>query len=97
MSDNNDKTLKVCANCQFMTTEDDIYCRGCGCIFSGKPYEPRQDLHVAACLYGPPPIKRTHTCSCGFSWTSFSMIADERYCPKCGSKCTITGGRNNIR
>lgn len=95
MSDNNTrKQRRACANCMNVTTEDDLYCRYCGCIFSGKPYNPRENLWATACIYGPAPVKRVHSCSCGFSWTTFDMIVKEKYCPRCGNKCTITDERD---
>ena len=40
-----------------------------------------------ACIYGPPPIKRVHTCEkCGYSWETHQMVDNQRCCPKCGGK-----------
>ena len=88
----------VCANCNNKKTDkDDVYCRICGCLFSEKEYNPFNNMVATPCIYGPAPVKRVHSCSCGFSWASFSMVADEKYCPKCGKKCEITEERGNNR
>ena len=44
-----------------------------------------------ACIYGPPPVKRVHTCKkCGYSWETELMIDDERWCPQCGGSAPVT-------
>ena len=76
----NDK-MKVCSNCKKPYRESDKYCRYCGAPM-GKPAYIPQDF---ACIYGPPPIPRTHTCQqCGYSWETDLMIDNERRCPQCG-------------
>ena len=50
---------KVCANCGENYINGDKYCRYCGAPM-GKPAYIEEDF---ACIYGPPPVKRTHTCA----------------------------------
>jgi PHP family Zn ribbon phosphoesterase len=38
-----------------------------------------------ACIYGPQPVKRVHTCEkCGYKWKTFAMVDKHRWCPECG-------------
>lgn len=77
----------VCANCQNFYRDGDKYCRYCGAEL-GKPLFIEKWI---ACIYGPPPIKRTHTCEkCGFSWETFEMIDEEGWCPQCGGAAPAT-------
>ena len=80
---------KVCANCRNTYREGDKYCRYCGAPL-GKPDFIEEEF---ACIYGPPPVQRTHKCKkCGFSWQTslFACIYGpppvERThkCKKCG-------------
>ena len=72
---------RVCANCGSTYIEGDKYCRFCGAPMG----EPKFIIEDFACIYGPPPVTRTHTCAkCGFTWTTCKMIDDERFCPECG-------------
>ena len=72
---------RVCANCGEPYIDGDKYCRFCGAPM-GKPEYIEEDF---ACIYGPPPVKRTHVCrKCGYKWTTEQMIDNERRCPKCG-------------
>ena len=80
---------KVCANCRNTYREGDKYCRYCGAPL-GKPDFIEEEF---ACIYGPPPVQRTHKCKkCGFSWQTSLMIDDEKWCPKCGGSAPVTGG-----
>ena len=77
----NNQKRKVCANCGNNYMEGDKYCRFCGAPM-GTPAFIEEDI---ACIYGPPPVKRVHTCArCGYSWTTTQMIDRARWCPKCG-------------
>ncbi len=81
---------KVCANCRNTYREGDKYCRYCGSPL-GKPDFIEEEF---ACIYGPPPVQRTHKCKkCGFSWQTSLMIDDEMWCPKCGGSAPVTGGK----
>ncbi len=78
---------KVCANCKEEYFEGDKYCRFCGAPM-GKP-DYIED--VILLLYGPPPIKRVHTCvNCGYSWEIYRMVDEGGYCPKCGGDAPVT-------
>ena len=80
---------KVCANCKNDYREGDKYCRYCGAPL-GKPDFIEEDF---ACIYGPPPVERTHKCSkCGFTWKTSLMIDNERWCPECGGTAPAEGG-----
>lgn len=73
----------VCENCIQPYIEGDKYCRFCGAPM-GKPEYIEDDMQ---CIYGPPPVERTHICSkCGYSWKTHKMIDNERWCPKCGGE-----------
>ena len=73
--------LKVCANCKNDYVEGDRYCRYCGAPM-GKP-DFIEDFF--ACIYGPMPETRRHTCEkCGYTWETELMIDEERWCPLCG-------------
>lgn len=81
------ETIKVCANCHEPYDEGAKYCRYCGAPM-GRPEFIEEDF---ACIYGPPPVSRTHKCEkCGFSWTTCLMIDNERFCPKCGGLAPVT-------
>lgn len=72
---------KVCANCKNTYREGDKYCRYCGSPL-GKPDFIEEEF---ACIYGPPPVQRTHKCKkCGFTWETTLMVDKEKWCPKCG-------------
>lgn len=80
---------KVCANCRHTYIEGDKYCRYCGAPM-GSPQFIIEDF---GCIYGPPPVKRTHKCKkCGFSWQTNLMIDDESFCPECGGPAPAEGG-----
>lgn len=84
----NTSMRKVCANCKNEYIRGDKYCRYCGAPM-GKPTYIKENF---ACIYGPPPIKRTHTCAkCGYSWETYEMVDLERWCPKCGGSAPATG------
>ena len=73
--------MPVCANCKNEYVEGDKYCRYCGAP-NGEPGFIKEDF---ACIYGPPPVARVHTCKkCGYSWKTYEMIDKEAFCPKCG-------------
>ena len=77
-----ERTRKVCANCKNSYREGDKYCRYCGA-----------PLGNFACIYGPPPVERTHKCEkCGFSWKTTLMIDNEQWCPECGGPAPAQGG-----
>lgn len=79
----------LCSNCRSHFNPEDAYCRICGSKANTIPYNPKQDL--MQCIYGPPPVKRTHTCvNCSYSWTTYEMIDDENFCPKCGNSAPVT-------
>ena len=72
-----------CGNCGAKLDVDDKYCKVCGTRVGDGDYKPFRFLE--ACVYGPPPIERTHVCViCGYSWKTEFMIDDQKYCPKCG-------------
>lgn len=78
---------KVCANCGNDYMEGDKYCRYCGAPM-GKAEYIEDELQM---IYGPPPMKRVHTCDkCGYSWETEKMLDWERYCPKCGGPAPVT-------
>jgi len=78
----------VCANCKKAYVKGDKYCRYCGAPM-GKPEYIEEDF---GCIYGPPPTKRVHTCAkCGYSWQTYLMIDDEKWCPKCGGAAPAPG------
>jgi len=77
----NRKLQKVCANCKKPYRSEDKYCRYCGAPM-GKPDYIEESF---ACIYGPMPVKRTHTCEkCGYTWETQMMIDREKWCPQCG-------------
>lgn len=81
---------KVCANCNNDYREGDKYCRYCGAPL-GKPDFIEEDF---ACIYGPQPIEREHKCKrCGFTWKTYLMVDNEKWCPKCGSSAPAKGGK----
>ena len=72
---------EVCANCRKTYRREDKYCRYCGAPL-GKPEYIEERF---ACIYGPEPMRRTHTCTkCGYSWKTVLMIDEESWCPQCG-------------
>ncbi len=76
----------VCANCKQTYIDGDKYCRYCGAPMGTPDYIDE----TIACLYGPPPVKRTHACEkCGFSWETNLMLDRERWCPKCGGAAPV--------
>ena len=78
---------KVCANCKELYFEGDKYCRFCGAKI-GKPVYMN---YAFATLYGPPPVKRVHTCEkCGYTWETDYMVDMERHCPECGGNAPVT-------
>lgn len=78
---------KVCGNCKKTYIEGDRYCRFCGAPMGTPAYIPEQ----FACIYGPMPVKRIHTCqSCGYTWDTMQMIDNERFCPICGGRAPAT-------
>ena len=78
----NRKTMRtVCNNCKNRYIEGDKYCRFCGAPM-GKPDFIEETF---ACIYGPMPVKRKHTCEkCNFTWETHSMVDREGWCPECG-------------
>lgn len=84
-----ERRRKVCANCKNSYREGDKYCRYCGAPL-GKPDFIEEDF---ACIYGPPPVERTHKCEkCGFTWKTALMIDDEQWCPECGGPAPAQDG-----
>lgn len=84
---------KVCANCKNTYIEGDKYCRYCGAPL-GKPDFIPEDF---ACIYGPPPVRRVHTCvKCGYSWETNLMIDDEKWCPECGGSAPGSGDEEGV-
>ena len=84
---NRKSVIEVCANCKEVYTKGDKYCRYCGAPM-GQSQFITEDF---ACIYGPPPVKRTHKCrKCGYSWKTVRMIDKELYCPKCGGSAPVT-------
>ena len=76
--------FKYCANCKRVLQDGDKYCRYCGRSRNETEYQP--DYGTMLSIYGPPPVKRKHKCSsCGFAWTTFEMLDEQKYCPQCGS------------
>ena len=77
---------KVCANCGSSYREGDKYCRYCGAPMG----TPEFIMEEIACIYGPPPVSRTHKCEkCGFTWKTTLMIDDEKFCPECGGPAPV--------
>ena len=77
----------VCANCKEHYYKGDKYCRFCGAPM-GEPYHVDA---IIAPIYGPPPVKRVHTCTkCGYTWKTKKMIDKECYCPKCGGDAPVS-------
>ena len=84
---------KVCANCRETYIEGDKYCRFCGAPL-GKPDYIEEDF---ACIYGPKPMTRSHTCvKCGYKWETCTMVDNERYCPLCGGSAPASGGTEHL-
>ena len=72
---------RVCGNCSNTYIEGDKYCRFCGARMGNPKYIDEE----FACIYGPPPVKRVHTCKkCGYTWETCQMIDRECWCPECG-------------
>lgn len=79
--------IKVCSNCKNDYIDGDKYCRYCGAPM-GKASYIKDNF---ACIYGPPPIERTHVCEkCGYTWETFNMIDSQAWCPECGGKAPFT-------
>ncbi|MBQ1328967.1 MAG: zinc-ribbon domain-containing protein [Mogibacterium sp.] len=77
---------KVCANCGNSYRENEKYCRYCGAPMGTPDYIEEE----FACIYGPPPVSRTHKCEkCGFTWKTTLMIDDEKFCPECGGPAPV--------
>jgi len=77
-----------CGNCHKNLGNNDQYCRYCGTKRGEGEFKPYEN--VSYCIYGPAPRLRLHSCkSCGYEWNTHSMVASERYCPKCGTICQI--------
>ena len=89
--DDPDSMRKVCGNCRNNYRDGDRYCRYCGAPMGSPVY-----LNVEyGTIYGPPPVKRTHTCGrCGYKWNTNLMIDREQWCPKCGGKAPVTSEDN---
>ena len=86
-----DRKRKVCANCGQYYNDGDKYCRFCGAPMG----EPEYIDDIMACIYGPPPVKRTHKCEkCGYRWKTMKMIDNEQWCPKCGGPAPATEDRS---
>lgn len=83
---------KVCKNCKATYIEGDKYCRFCGARL-GEPLLLGEIHYINdsfACVYGPPPMKRTHTCKkCEHSWETQMMVDKQRHCPECGGKAPV--------
>ncbi|MBR5421937.1 MAG: hypothetical protein IK115_12405 [Lachnospiraceae bacterium] len=83
-----------CGNCHtpFDTPEDE-YCRYCGTKRGEGEFLPYENFE--GCIYGPPPVIRTHNCpNCSYSWETSRMIDHSRFCPRCGSPVnTVTADR----
>ncbi len=72
-----------CGNCHKFIG-DDPYCAYCGTKAGEGDFKPFKD--EMQCVYGPPPVNRTHSCKdCGFEYTTCVMIDNQRFCPQCGS------------
>ena len=79
----NQRKILCCSNCKNTIDRQDKFCRNCGVSVNAVDYRPSIEKMVQ--IYGPAPRKRTHLCeTCGYKWTTFSMIDDEKYCPLCG-------------
>lgn len=81
-----------CGNCAEHIGTEDQYCRYCGTKRGKGSFKPY--YNEPQCVYGPPPVRRIHSCTkCGFEWSTSVMIDRQRYCPKCGSSCNVTKDR----
>ena len=77
-----------CGNCHESLSDGDRYCRRCGTRRGEGKFEPY--LNLMQCIYGPMPVKRTHTCpTCRTAWVRELMIDNEIYCPHCGGRVSI--------
>ena len=86
MKFNDGARVKICKNCGNNWHEKDKYCRYCGAPMDQPGYKIRD----FACIYGPRPVNRKHTCpQCGYSWDNRLMIDRERFCPLCGSAVSV--------
>ena len=85
--------IKVCGNCKEDYIEGDRYCRFCGAPLGSPEYI--QDS--VACIYGPCPEKRTHTCNkCGFTWETYEMVDKQNWCPNCGGEAPAKEKKREI-
>lgn len=74
-----------CSNCNSVLNPNDKFCRICGVSTSDAHYVP--SMNSCAEIYGPPPVRRVHTCrDCGYQWETYEMQDDEKYCPLCGGE-----------
>lgn len=86
--ENNPDLIKVCPNCKSNYIEGDKYCRFCGSPLGEPAYVISERF---ACIYGPRPAKRVHTCmSCRYSWETRLMRDSQTHCPKCGGRAPVT-------
>ena len=77
---------KVCRNCGNDWREKDKYCRYCGAPLD----QPGYKVKSIACIYGPMPVTRKHTCpACNYTWENRLMIDREEFCPLCGSAVSV--------
>lgn len=89
----NQRKKKYCSNCNKLVCEQDKFCKYCGVSVNATDYKP--NLESMAQIYGPAPRKRTHLCEiCGYSWTTFLMRDNEKYCPLCGGNAPISNEKD---
>ena len=82
-----------CGNCDSLLGEGDRYCKYCGTERGLGNYVP--SMSGMECIYGPPPIERTHKCEkCGNIFTVFAMVDSGKYCPRCGGRTVIIAEDN---
>ena len=76
-----------CGKCHAFIGEEE-FCRYCGTRRGEGEFKPYDN--TPQCVYGPPPVRRLHTCpECGFEWENCVMLDRQRYCPKCGSRVSV--------